>query len=148
MNIDKFMKDIKEKFPRIINAKLINTKRLMIYIPKEALLKVTEYLFKDLGYRYIIVSAMDSKEGYEIIYHYSDDSTGWIMNLNVIIPHDKPEVESITPVVYGAEWIEREIMDLLGITFLNHPKPERFLFAESWPEGEYPFRREQKQEQK
>ncbi|OQX70618.1 MAG: hypothetical protein B6D62_04100 [Candidatus Cloacimonas sp. 4484_275] len=29
----------------------------------------------------------------------------------------------------------------MGIKFLNHPNLKRFLFAESWPEGEYPFRR-------
>jgi Ni,Fe-hydrogenase III component G len=88
---------------------------------------------------------MDSKDGYEIIYHYSDDNTGWVMNLNVLLSHDDPEIESMTPIVYGIEWIEREIMDLLGIKFLNHPKPERFLLAETWPEGDYPLRRKIRQ---
>ncbi len=148
MDIEKYIEDIKVKFPKIIDAEVVNTKRLMIYIPKTNLLEVAEYLFKDLGYRYIIVTAMDSKEGFEIIYHFSDDSSGWIINLNVMLDRDKPEIESLTPVVYGAEWIEREIMDLLGITFLNHPKPERFLFAEDWPEGKYPLRRDYVEEEK
>jgi len=141
MNIDGYIKDLKGKFPTILKAVVVNKKRLMVYIPKDILLKITDYWFNDLNYRYVIVTAMDSKEGYEIIYHFSDDRTGWMMNLNVVIPHDKPEIESVTPVIYGIEWIEREIMDLLGIKILNHPKPERFLFAESWPEGEYPYRR-------
>jgi len=148
MDIEKYIEDIKVKFPKIIDAEVVNTKRLMIYIPKTNLLEVAEYLFKDLGYRYIIVTAMDSKEGFEIIYHFSDDSSGWIINLNVMLDRDKPEIESLTPVVYGAEWIEREIMDLLGIKFLNHPKPERFLFAEDWPEGKYPLRRDYVEEEK
>ena len=146
MNIEKFSENIKQKFPKIVDIIEVNQKRLMVFIDREELLTVTDYLFRELGFRYIIVSGMDSKEGYEIIYHYSDDSTGWIINLNVMLPHNDPKVESITPVVYGAEWIEREIMDLLGIEFLNHPKPERFLMAESWPEGEYPFRRKNRQE--
>jgi NADH-quinone oxidoreductase subunit C len=141
MNIDEYIKELKEKFPSITETDIFNTKRLMVNIPKEALLELTYYFFNYLEYRYQIVTAMDSKDGYEVIYHYSDDKTGWIMNINVLLPHDNPEVESITPVVYGAEWIEREIMDLLGIKILNHPKPERFLMAESWPEGEYPLRR-------
>ena len=148
MDIEKYIEDIKVKFPKIIDAEVVNTKRLMIYIPKTNLLEVAEYLFKDLGYRYIIVTAMDSKEGFEIIYHFSDDSSGWIINLNVMLDRDKPEIESLTPVVYGAEWIEREIMDLLGIKFLNHPKPERFLFAEDWPDGKYPLRRDYIEEEK
>ena len=148
MNIDDYINGLKEKFPEIIKSEVVNTKRLFVYIPKEILLKITDYWFNDLGYRYVIVTAMDSKEGFEVIYHYSDDSTGWMMNLLVLLPHENPEVESVTPVVYGIEWIEREIMDLLGIKVLNHPKPERFLMAESWPEGEYPLRRKFKQEDK
>ena len=105
-------------------------------------------MFKDLGYRYIIVSGMDSKNGFEVIYHYSDDKSGWVINLNVLLPHDEPEIESITPIVYGAEWIERELMDILGLKILNHPKPERFLFAEDWPEEKYPYRREFRQEKR
>ena len=145
MKIENFIEEVRKKYPDI-KVEEINLKRLMIYISKELLLDITDYLFNTLEYRYIIVSGMDSKEGYEIIYHYSDDSSGWVINLNVMLPHDKPEVESITPVVYGAEWIEREIMDLLGIKFLNHPKPERFLMAESWPEGDFPLRRKENKE--
>ncbi|MCF7920548.1 MAG: NADH-quinone oxidoreductase subunit C [Candidatus Cloacimonetes bacterium] len=146
MNIEKFMGDVRLKYPKILDIIEINRKRLMVFLPREELLAVTDYVFRELECRYIIVTGMDSQEGYEIIYHYSDDSSGWMINLNVILPHNDPQVESITPVVYGAEWIEREIMDLLGITFLHHPKPERFLMAESWPEGEYPFRRKNREE--
>ncbi|MDA3812984.1 MAG: NADH-quinone oxidoreductase subunit C [Candidatus Cloacimonetes bacterium] len=142
MDIEKYMTDIKTKFPKIIETEVVNKKRLMIYIPKDLLLEIGDYLFNELGYRYIIVTAMDSKEGLEIIYHLSDDKSGWVVNLNVMLPRNKPEIESLTPVVYGAEWIEREIYDLLGIKFLNHPKPERFLLAEDWPKGKFPLRRE------
>jgi len=145
MKIENFIEEVRKKYPDI-KVEEINPKRLMIYISKELLLDITDYLFNTLGYRYIIVSGMDSKEGYELIYHYSDDSSGWVINLNVMLPHDNPVVESITPVVYGAEWIEREIMDLLGIKFLNHPKPERFLMAETWPENDFPLRRNENKE--
>lgn len=146
MNIDQYKVDLKERFPDITGIEEVNVKRLMVHIPRNQLSKITEHWFNKMGYRYIIVTAMDSKEGFEIIYHYSDDRSGWIMSLNVILPHEKPEIESMTGIVYGIEWIEREIMDILGIKFLNHPKPERFLFAETWPEGEYPYRRKFRQE--
>lgn len=148
MNIEQYSKELQERFPEITKIEVINTKRLMVHIPDTLLKAVTEYWFNDLQYRYIIVTAMDSKEGYEIIYHYSDDKSGWVMNLNVLLPHDRTEIESMTSVVYGIEWIEREIMDILGIKFLNHPKPQRFLFAENWPEEEYPYRRKYRQEER
>ena len=148
MNIEQYTTELQTRFPEISKIEIVNKKRLMVHIPRSLLPKITEYWFKDLHYRYIIVSAMDSKEGYEMIYHYSDDKSGWIMSLNVLLPHADPEIESMTPIVYGIEWIEREIMDILGIKFLNHPKPERFLFAENWPEGEYPYRRKIRQEER
>ncbi|MBN2460460.1 MAG: NADH-quinone oxidoreductase subunit C [Candidatus Cloacimonetes bacterium] len=149
MAIEKFIEDIKNKFPENIrNTEIINKKRLMVYIDADALLRVSEYLFHDLGYRYVILSAMDSKAGYEIIYHFSDDATGWIVNLNVVIPRDNPEIESLVPVVKGAEWIEREIHDIIGIKFRNHPNLKRFILAESWEEGNYPYRRGNNQEKK
>lgn len=146
MNIEKYIEELREKFPDIMKAEVVNKKRLMVYIPKSLLKDITDYWFTRLQYRYIIVSAMDSKDGFELIYHYSDDRTGWVMNLNVMLPHDNPEIESMTSVVYGIEWIEREIMDILGIKFINHPKPNRFLFSEDWPENEYPYRRKIRQE--
>lgn len=146
MDIEQYIKDMKDKFQGIEKIEVINKKRLMINIPRRLLMKIIGYWFDDLEYRYIIISAMDSKAGYEIIYHFADDSSGWIMNLNVLLPHDEPEIESITPIVYGAEWIEREIMDILGIKFIGHPKPKRLFFSEDWPEGEYPYRRKIRQE--
>ncbi len=146
MNIEKYIEEFKEKFPDIIKAEVVNKKRLMVYIPKSLLKDITDYWFTGLQYRYIIVSAMDSKDGFELIYHFSDDRTGWVMSLNLMLSHDNPEIESMTSIVYGIEWIEREIMDILGVKFIDHPKPNRFLFAEDWPENEYPYRRKIRQE--
>ena len=42
----------------------------------------------------------------------------------------------------GAEWIEREMHDLYGINFKNHPRLERLILADDWPEGNYPLRKE------
>jgi len=148
MAIEDLKRNVNEKFPEIKEIEEVNKKRLMIFIPRELLHPMAKYLFEDLKYRYVIVTAMDSQDGYEIIYHFSDDTSGWVINLNVLLPHDKPEIESLVPVIKGVEWIEREIFDLIGITFLNHPNLKRFLFAESWKDGEYPFRRKHTEEKK
>ena len=142
MKTESFLKEIKEKFgDSIISLDKIKDKRVVVKIAKDSLLPVSTYLFKDIGFRYIISSAMDSEEGYEIIYHFSCDKTGLIVNLDVIIPKDKPEIESLVSVIKGTEWIEREIYEILGINFLNHPNLVKFLLPEDWPEGDYPMRR-------
>ena len=57
-------------------------------------------------------------------------------------PKAEATLPALTPVVPAAEWIEREMKDLLGITFEGHPRPERLILSDDWPEGVYPLRKD------
>jgi NADH-quinone oxidoreductase subunit C len=71
---------------------------------------------------------MEMEDGLEILYHFSDDETGQYYCPRVImIDKEKPEVNSIVPIVKGAEWIEREIFDFWGVNFIDHPRMEKLL---------------------
>jgi len=70
------------------------------------------------------------------------DKLNKILTVKVPVPKERCEIESIAPIIAGANWIEREIAELLGVNFLNHPNPKRLLLAEDWPEGKYPLRQE------
>ncbi len=132
---DKFSDKVKEFYEH-------NDKRFYILIDKDSLLEVVQFVFRDIGARYIIVSALDTPQGIEILYHFSYDKLGQVITIRVILPHDDLKIESISQIVTGAQWIEREIYDILGVTFLNHPDPRRFLMSDDWPEGVYPLRKE------
>ena len=80
----------------------------------------------------------------EILYHFSEDSTGKIYSLRVKVPKDDLKIDSLTSLIKGAEFIEREIFEMLGIEFTGHPNLTRLLLAEDWPEGIYPLRRDEK----
>jgi NADH-quinone oxidoreductase subunit C len=53
-----------------------------------------------------------------------------------------PTIPSIAGIIKGANWIEREIAEMLGIEFQGHPRPERLLLGEQWPAGVHPLRRD------
>ena len=53
-----------------------------------------------------------------------------------------PEIESLTSIIRGAEWIEREIHELLGVNFRNHPNLKKLLLPDDWPKNKYPLRRD------
>lgn len=51
------------------------------------------------------------------------------------------ELDSMTPVWKAANWHEREIAELFGLTFKNHPDPRSILLPEDWNEG-FPMRKD------
>jgi len=80
----------------IIETEIKSATRATVTIKKDALIRAADYLFNKLKLRFIIASALDSKKGFEIYYHFSNDFSGLVANLHVILPKEKPEVESLT----------------------------------------------------
>ncbi len=142
MDKEEFIKHIQAQFPGdVLNTAILKKNRVMVDIKPEAILKVAEHLYRETGYRFIIASAYHTKKGFEILYHFSDDIEGNIINIHVVLPQEKPEIESLANMLSGANWIEREMSELLGITFRNHPEPEKLLSEGNWAEGVYPYRK-------
>jgi Ni,Fe-hydrogenase III component G len=65
-----------------------------------------------------------------------------VVVLKVKADRDKPEIPSLAASIPGAIVYEREIHDLLGIVFLEHPGLIRQVLPEDWPEGLYPLRKD------
>ena len=140
---EEILAKIKEKFSwQILNIFEKSLRRVYIDLKPENIKEIVEFIFRRLRARFVIVSAVDTRNAIEILYHFSFDSVGKIVTLRTKIDKENPEIESITPIIKGAEWIEREIYELLGVRFKNHPNLKRLLLAENWPEGKYPLRRE------
>jgi NADH-quinone oxidoreductase subunit C len=115
---------------------------VIISIKPDSILKVADYLYKTDGFRFIIASALHTKEGFEIHYHFSKDEIGLILNIHVLLDKNKPEIESLSNMFNASNWIEREMHELLGINFLNHPNQEKLISEGNWAEGIYPLRKE------
>ena len=116
-------------------------RRIYFTIDKKDIFETARYLFKDLKLRFAIATGVDTPEGIEILYHFSYDQAGEFYSVRVIIADKKdPQIDSITPLFPGAEWIERELWEMLGVNFVGHPNLKRLLLADDWPEGDYPLR--------
>jgi NADH:ubiquinone oxidoreductase subunit C len=133
---------VKEKLAgKIVEWYQHSPRRIYFKVEPKDIIEVVRVLFRDLGCRLCTATGLQVPEGFEILYHFSHDQTGIIFSPRILIKDkNNPEVESITPIIKGAEWIEREIWELLGINFSHHPKLEHLLLAEDWPEGDYPLR--------
>jgi len=122
--VEQFIKNMKPKISNIIEKKL----RLYFNVDNKHLREVADYLFNKLGCRLSTATAMEMYHGLEILYHFSLDKTGQYFCPRVVITDKKhPKVDSITNIIEGAIWIEREMYDLWGIEFSGHPRMEELL---------------------
>lgn len=145
MNRESVIGKVKEKFDsEIIGIVEKNQKRVTITIDPNSVLSVSDYLFREEGLRFIIATALHTKKGFEIHYHFSKDESGLILNLHVILDKEDPQIESLSNMFNASNWIEREIHELFGINFLNHPNQEKLISEGNWAEGVYPMRKENK----
>ena len=136
------LEELKKTYSKeILDTESRNERRLTLQIDPAAILSMSEHLFKELGFRFIIASALHTKRGFEIYYHFSYDPSGLILNLHVILDKVKPEIESLSNMFNASNWIEREMHELFGINFLNHPNLEQLLSEGNWAMGEYPYRK-------
>lgn len=147
MDLTELMEKLNTLKPKVTLFDQPHENRIYLSCESENSLDINKFLFEDIGARFVIATAIDCENYFEILYHYSYDPTGCVINLKCFIrDHENPRIESITPVVAGAEWIEREMHDLEGIEFINHPRMERLILADDWPEGVYPLRKDQNYE--
>ena len=120
--------------------------RMYITVRREDVREFGRMLFEDFGARFVTASGLDTGSELEVVYHFSYDAVGLVVNLRVSTPKADGTLPSLTPVVPAAEWIEREMCDLVGIKFDGHPRPERLILSDDWPEGVYPLRKEFRKE--
>lgn len=81
----------------------------------------------------------DWKPHLEVIYHLSSIRTKHTLVLKVMLPRwqgdvpgQLPELPSLAGIWRGADWHEREVYDLSGVWFTDHPDLRRILCPEDW----------------
>ncbi len=116
-------------------------KRIYIEISPEDLRFAAEFLFNSMKCRFSTASGMDEEEHFEILYHFSLDSKGIFINLRVKTERKKPEVDTISDIIKGARWIEREMHELLGVNFKGNEELGNLLLSRDYRGPKHPLRK-------
>ena len=85
-------------------------------------------------------SGVDYKDRIEVVYHLFSYRHRHTAVLKVKLPRDNPSVPTLEGLWNSANWMEREIFDLLGVNFEGHSDLRRLLMPEDWPG--YPLRKD------
>ena len=88
------------------------------------------------------VEYRDGDRPIEVVYELFSIPRKVALRVKVDLPKAQPlEVDSVVPVWAGANWMEREVYDMFGITFRDHPDLRRILMWETYAEG-HPLRKD------
>ncbi len=69
---------------------------------------------------------------FQLSYHILSHAFKERIRLRVLLDEAEPSVDSITPVWAGANFYEREVFDLFGIHFADHPDLRRIMLPDDW----------------
>jgi len=80
----------------------------------------------------VSVSGVDLQDGYEVVYHFYSTGSHKKLALKAKLSKASAEIESLCGFYSSANWHEREVYDMFGINFLNHPELTRILMPCDW----------------
>jgi NADH-quinone oxidoreductase subunit C len=118
-----------------------------VTVTRDKLREVAQFLRDDPGmdFDYIVhVSSVDwpdDEERFEVVWEFYSIRKRQRIRLKTRVPEADCVVDSLTDLWKGADFMEREVYDMMGIRFRNHPDLRRILMPDDYTEG-YPLRKD------
>ena len=117
---------------------------LCMNIPFADHLSITELLHNTAGleFDYIFcLTCVDWKTHLTMVYHLESTKYRHQLVLKVQLDRENPQIETVSHIWRTAEFHEREVYELFGVNFLNHPDLRLLILPEGW-EGKNPLRKD------
>jgi NADH-quinone oxidoreductase subunit C len=137
------LEDIETKLKSFILAKNQFRGETTFKVPATQLNEICR-LCRDGGFDMLLdLSSVDNfgeEPRFEVVYELYSISTGTHLRLKADVSEDHLEVPSVADVWPTADWQEREVFDMMGIRFANHPDLRRILMWDGYPY--YPLRKD------
>jgi NADH-quinone oxidoreductase subunit C len=136
--------DVAKKIANVFPDSVTASDKKAVIVNSKSLYQVAEYLKNtaEFDYNYLAnLTSADYMDYFEIVYNLVSLNHNHSLTLKTRC-HDreKPSVPSVVSLWRTADYQEREIYDLMGITFTGHPNMKRLLLWEGFPG--HPLRRD------
>ncbi|MDA8029503.1 MAG: NADH-quinone oxidoreductase subunit C [Nitrospiraceae bacterium] len=138
---------LRRKFPETVIGSREALGDLTIYLRELGATDVFRALHDDEEFRYdyiVDVTSVDypmDAERFEVVYIFYSIPRRHRIIVKIRVPESHPVVDSIVSIWRGAEFMEREVYDMMGIQFRGHPDLRRILMPDDYDEG-YPLRKD------
>jgi NADH-quinone oxidoreductase subunit C len=87
------------------------------------------------------VTCIDFKTNLTMVYHLSSTIFRHNIVIRSVLNRDKPEIETVSHIWQTANFHEREVYEMFGVNFLNHPDLRLLILPDGW-EGKNPMRKD------
>ncbi|HPF44414.1 MAG TPA: NADH-quinone oxidoreductase subunit C [Syntrophomonadaceae bacterium] len=132
MDTEKITEELKNRFHDKITLqedKFI----LKFLVEKDELLNVMGVLKETYGFNHLAnVTSVDYGEEFELVYHLYSIPENHKICIKTRTPRNSAQVDSLFGIWPTADWQEREVYDLMGITFKGHPNLVRVLLPDDF----------------
>ena len=139
---------LRRRFGGAIARATVSCGDTIVYVDRRRVREVLGWLKEDAEQRYdyladvTAVEYRDAELPLEVVYELFSLTYKRPLRVKAQLPEDQPlEVASVVPLWRGADWLEREVYDMFGIRFLDHPDLRRILMWETYAEG-FPLRKD------
>ena len=96
----------------------------------------------DLIFDYLFCpTCIDWKTHLTMVYHLTSTKYRHTIVVKCKLDSAKPEIETVSHIWRTAEFHEREVYEMFGVNFLNHPDLRLLILPDGW-EGKYPMRKD------
>jgi NADH-quinone oxidoreductase subunit C len=135
-----------EKVPGAVTETLRSRGELYLKVRADLLQDLCRFLRDGKEWQFdflALVSGVDwlgQSPRFEVVYHLRSTVHNYRLGLKVPVPDDTLTVPSLEPLWKSADWMEREVYDLYGVTFEGHPNLTRIMMSDDW-EG-HPYRKD------
>jgi NADH-quinone oxidoreductase subunit C len=146
MDLENLVTRLQEKFPDSVLHANTFREESTVQIRAEALLSVCRYLHNEPDQAYDFLTDLCGVDFYpreprfQVVYHLLALKTKNRLRLKVSVPGTDLHLPSVVAIWKAADWMEREVFDMYGITFEGHPDLRRILLPPGW--NVYPLRKD------
>jgi NADH-quinone oxidoreductase subunit C len=116
---------------------------LNVLVDKDSLLTFATRLRHDPEFYFdylFCLTCIDWKTHFTMVYHFTSTRFRHTLVVKSKLERDRPEIETLSAIWRTAELNEREVYDLFGVRFLNHPDLRRLILTDDWVG--YPLRKD------
>jgi NADH-quinone oxidoreductase subunit C len=126
---------VKARFPHFLQTEFRD--EISVLVPLEEIVATCKTCRDELGFNFLIdLSSVDhfgDEPRFEVVYELYSLADNVHLRLKTKVSEDNLEVPTVSDLWATADWHEREVFDMMGIRFANHPDLRRILMWDGYP---------------